>query len=92
MATLHRMEEFINIMGERLSEMKESYPVEVSEYAEAVGLSDEPAFLVDNPCLKKVTENHSSSQQKIPQVDTQIWDQGAQNCGGSPGFGQGKWE
>ena len=24
--------------------MKESYPVEVSEYAEAVGISDEPAF------------------------------------------------
>ena len=24
--------------------MKESYPVEVAEYAEAVGISDEPAF------------------------------------------------
>ena len=30
------------------------------------------------------------SQQEIPQDDTQIWDQGAQNCGGSLGFGQGK--
>ena len=29
---------------ERLSDMKESYPVEVAEYAEAVGISDEPAF------------------------------------------------
>ena len=29
---------------ERLSDMKESYPVEVTEYAEAVGISDEPAF------------------------------------------------
>ena len=29
---------------ERLSEMKESYPVEVAEYAEAVGISDEPLF------------------------------------------------
>ena len=29
---------------ERLSDMKESYPVEVGEYAEAMGISDEPAF------------------------------------------------
>ena len=29
---------------ERLSDMKESYPVEVAEYAEAVGISDEPAL------------------------------------------------
>ena len=29
---------------ERLSDMKESYPVEVAEYAEAVGISNEPAF------------------------------------------------
>ena len=29
---------------ERLTGMKESYPVEVAEYAEAVGISDKPAF------------------------------------------------
>ena len=29
---------------ERLSDMKESYTVEAAEYAEAVGISDEPAF------------------------------------------------
>ena len=29
---------------EKLSDMKESYPVEVAEYAEAMGISDEPAF------------------------------------------------
>ena len=29
---------------ERLSDMKEPYPVEVAEYAEAVGISDKPAF------------------------------------------------
>ena len=29
---------------ERLSDMKESYPVEVAEYAEAVGICDEPTF------------------------------------------------
>ena len=29
---------------ERLSDMKESYPVEVAEYAEAMHKSDEPAF------------------------------------------------
>ena len=29
---------------ERLSDMKESYPVEVAEYAEAVGISDEHVF------------------------------------------------
>ena len=28
----------------RLSDMKDSYPIEVAEYAEAVGISDEPAF------------------------------------------------
>ena len=28
----------------RLSDMKESYPIEVAEYAEAMGISDEPAF------------------------------------------------
>ena len=29
---------------ERLSDLRESYPVEAAEYAEAVGISDEPAF------------------------------------------------
>ena len=29
---------------ERLRDMKESYPVEVAKYSEAVGISDEPAF------------------------------------------------
>ena len=48
--------------------------------------------LKGDACLQKETENHSSSQQEIPQDDTKIWDQGAQNCGGSPVFGQGKWE
>ena len=55
--------------------------------------SDEPAFSWWTIHVsKKETENHSSSQQKIPQDDTQIWDQGSQNFGGSLGFGQGKWE
>ena len=75
---------------ERLSDMKESYPVEVAEYEEAVCISNEPAVSWSTAhALKKGTENHSRSQQKIPQVDTQIWDQGAQNCGGSCVFGQG---
>ena len=42
MATLHWKDK--STPWERLSEMKESYPVEVAEYAEAVGISDEPAF------------------------------------------------
>ena len=29
---------------EKLSDMKESYPVEVVEYATALGIQDEPAF------------------------------------------------
>ena len=29
---------------ERFSDMKKSYPVDVAEYAEAVGISDEPAI------------------------------------------------
>ena len=29
---------------ERLSDIKESYPAEVAEYVEAMGISDEPAF------------------------------------------------
>ena len=29
---------------ERLSDMKESYPIEVAQYAEAMGIRDEPAF------------------------------------------------
>ena len=29
---------------ESLSDMKESYPVEVAEYTEAMGISGEPAF------------------------------------------------
>ena len=43
MATLHRVEGQVN-SWERLSDMKESYPVEVAENTEAVGISDEPAF------------------------------------------------
>ena len=39
--------------------------------------------MVDNSSLEKETENHSSSQQEIPQDDNKIWDQGAQNCGGA---------
>ena len=30
--------------GKKLSDMKESYPVEVAEYASALGIQDEPAF------------------------------------------------
>ena len=29
---------------ERLSDMKQSYPVDIAEYAETVGIRDEPAF------------------------------------------------
>ena len=61
--------------------MKKSYPVEVAEYAEAVGMSDKPAFSWWTTDVLKKKQNHSS-QQEIPQDDTQIWDQGAQNCGG----------
>ena len=33
---------------EKLSNMKESYPIEVAEYATVLGIQDEPAFyLVD---------------------------------------------
>ena len=77
---------------ERLSDMKESYPIEVAEYAEARGISDEPACSWWTTHVLKKRENHSSSQQEIPQDDTRIWDQGAQNCGGSLGFGQREWE
>ena len=53
--------------------MKASYPFKVAEYAGVVGVSDEPAFSWwDNPCLKKETENHSSSQQEIPQDDADV--------------------
>ena len=46
------------------------------------GRSYKQKILVDSSCLKRETEDHSSSQQEIPQVDTQIFgDQGAQNCG-----------
>ena len=41
---------------------------------------------------KRDTENYSSSQQKIPQDDTQVWDQGAHNCRRTLDFGQEKWE
>ena len=51
---------------ERLSDMKESYPVEVSEYAETC------IVLVNSSCLEKETEDHSSSQQEIPQVDNKF--------------------
>ena len=47
---------------------------------------------MDSTCLEKETEDHSSSQQKITQADIYIWDQSAQNCGGSPGFGQVEWD
>ena len=43
MATLHRVKDK-STSWERLSDMKESYPVEVAEYAEAVGKSDKPAI------------------------------------------------
>ena len=52
---------------ERLSDMKMSYPVEVEEYAEAMGISDEPAFSWwTTHVLKKRLRIISSSQQKIP--------------------------
>ena len=38
---------------ESLSDMKESYPVEVAEYAEAMGISDEPVFSWWTPHLLK---------------------------------------
>ena len=58
--------------------MNQSYPVEVAEYAEAMGISNEHVFSWwTTHVLKK--EDHSSSQQEIPQDETQIWDQGTQN-------------
>ena len=73
--------------------MKESYPVKVAEYAEVVGISDKPAFSWwTTHVLKEQTENHTSSQQEIPQDDIQIWDQDAQNHGGSLDFVQRNWE
>ena len=43
MATLHGVEDK-STSWERLRDMKESYPVQVAEYAEAEGISDEPSF------------------------------------------------
>ena len=43
MATLHRVEGQVRTW-EGLSDMKESYPVEVAECAETVGISDVPVF------------------------------------------------
>ena len=33
-----------SVSWEKLSDMKESYPIEVAEYATALGIQDEPAF------------------------------------------------
>ena len=63
--------------------MKESYPVEVAEYAEAVGISDEHVFSWWTAHVLKKRQRIIAAVNK---------DQGAQNCGRSPGFGQGKWE
>ena len=72
---------------ERLSNMKELYPIEVAEYAEAVGISDEPAFSWLTAHVLKKRQRIIAAVNK--RYHTQIWDQGAQNCVGSTGFGQG---
>ena len=77
---------------ERLSDMKESYPVEVAEYAEATDTSDEPAFSWWTTYVLKKRQRIIAAANKRYHKMTQIWDQGAQDCGGSLGFGQGKWE
>ena len=67
--------------------MKESYPVELAEYAEAVGKSDEAAFSWKTTHVLKKRQRIIAAVNKRYHKMTHNLNQGAQNCGGSPVFG-----
>ena len=46
---------------EKLSNMKESYPIEVAEYATALGIQDEPTFDVST----EPSVSHSEASQSV---------------------------
>ena len=64
-----------------LKDIKDSYPLEIAEYAVANQIQEEPAFkwwVGDVLC----TRNHiiGKNEKQILEDDTQIWDKSAQEC------------
>lgn len=54
---------------ERLADLKQSYPIEVAEYAISQGIEHEPAFgWLGAICDEKARPNHSGCEQKVSQT------------------------
>jgi hypothetical protein len=64
---------------ETLASLKESYPVQVAEYALAAGISDEPAFKWWVPHILKKRDRIIAKIKTIPQENPQIWIRSSEN-------------
>jgi hypothetical protein len=59
---------------ECLTNIKESNPVEVTEYAAAKSLLDTPGFFLVGPtCPEETHQYYRRCNQTLPQADSQVW-------------------
>ena len=59
----------------KLSELKESHPVETAEFAKSRGIDDEPAFVWWVPhTIEEKKCNYFSNESEATENDSQIWD------------------
>ena len=65
----------------KLSDLKESHPVEVAEFAKACGISDQSAFVWWVPyMLQEQGCDPISCQVLCVQDDTQVWNRDSNQC------------
>ena len=69
---------------EKLSDLKESYPVNVAENVVMVGITNQPTFSWGgSPCAPEAGPDNCCSLKLNDQKDKQIWYQGAMDNEGS---------
>jgi hypothetical protein len=67
---------------EHLAELKESYPVEVTEYAATKSLLNTPPFIWWAPhVLQEAHQNYYRCDQALSQADPQVWNLSSKELG-----------
>jgi hypothetical protein len=57
-----------------LADLKESYPIQVAEYAVNNKIASQPAFCMVGPtCIEETGPYHQESAEAILEEDTQVW-------------------
>ena len=76
----------------KLSDMKESHPVEMAEFAKAKGIQGQPAFCWGTLHPTKKGCDHGSRSRKATKNHTQVWGQDSKGCPSCTGTGQKEWK